>query len=76
MKSQTISETTPHHNFLYRYFKHWWDTIEYIQEHGWKEYRKARERYDKHQETIKNIQSRYTKKGEIKMANRMSKTRK
>jgi hypothetical protein len=50
-----------------------YDTPAYIYIHGWKEYRLARQRYDRHQEAVKNIESRYSKVGEIKMRNRMAK---
>jgi hypothetical protein len=72
MKSETPE---PQHNFVVRYLKLWYDTVLYIWVHGWSEYRNARARYDKHQEAIRNIESRYSKVGEIKRANQMMKQR-
>jgi len=65
----------PKHNFLVRYLKLVYQTIQYIMEHGWTEYKAARKRYDKHQDAIKNIEARYSKVGEIKRANQMMKSR-
>jgi membrane-bound lytic murein transglycosylase B len=70
------SETEPQHNAIVRYLKLWVETIQYIRLHGWAEYRKARERYDKHQNAIQNIESRYSKVREIKRANQLMKLRK
>lgn len=50
-----------------------YDTIQYIRLNGWAEYRKARERYDKHQEALKNRSYKYSKVGEIKMRNEIAK---
>jgi hypothetical protein len=47
------------------WFQNLRDTIYFIHLHGWSEYQKARERYDKHQDAIANKKARYTKAGEI-----------
>lgn len=52
------------------------ETIVYIRTNGWKEYKKARKRYDRHQEALKNLESRYTKKGEIRRNKQIAKARK
>jgi len=72
MKSETPE---PQHNAVVRYLKLVYQTILYIKNNGWAEYKKARARYDKHQEALKNIEARYSKVGEIKRANQMMKNR-
>lgn len=51
------------------FFKNLLDTIAYIHEHGWKEYRAARKRYDEHHKALDNIDSRYNHKLAIKQMN-------
>jgi hypothetical protein len=63
MKSDTAQE--PQHNFLIRYFKHLYDTVQYIRINGWKEYCLARERYDRHQKALDDRKYKYTRAGEI-----------
>ena len=58
---------------FFAYCYHVWDTISYIREHGWDEWRKARRRYDQHQEAVKNLQSKFSKVAAIKQANRLKK---
>ena len=73
MKSTTPEEPKP--NFIVRYFTLLYDTLQYIRLHGWAEYRKARERYDRHQEALKNKEARYTKKGEIERSRQIMRQR-
>ena len=51
------------------------DTIQYIRLYGWDEYRLARQRYDRHQRTLKDQAARYTKQGEIARAKAQAKAR-
>lgn len=48
------------------WFKLLAETILYIKQNGWKEYRLARKRYDTHQKALKDREFKYTHVGEIK----------
>lgn len=42
------------------------ETIVYIYRNGWEEYRKARERYDRHMELQERSKSKYSRVGEVR----------
>jgi hypothetical protein len=49
------------------------ETIQYIREHGWAEYRKARQRYDRH---IKSQDDRVTKRDRLDFRKQVKKMQK
>lgn len=54
---------------------HLWDTLCYIHDHGWAEYRKARERYDNHMRLQNYGDAKFNKRNYIKMLNQQRKAK-
>ena len=50
-------------------FYHIWDTVCFIREHGWEEYKEARKRYDNHMRLTSYGDARFNKKNYIKQLN-------
>ena len=57
------------------FLSHLLDTIAYIREHGWHEWRLARERYDKHIRAEEARQFKYSRKGEVEMQKQIKKAK-
>ena len=52
-----------------------WDTVCYIREHGWAEYREARKRYDNHARLQGYGDAKFNKKNYIKNLNVLKKVK-
>jgi hypothetical protein len=57
-------------------YKRLYDTILYIRQNGWVEYRKARKRYDEHMRLQSYGDAKYNKRNEIKQINARKKVKK